>query len=530
MLIWFIFALFFVAVIRKLLFWTALWQTKEYRWDRLWVHIQETTQGRALFTSSVTIFGSLLILLYIVVVVFDWFAPFYQIFVVSFFLLYAFDFGKQVLDRKVKRPVFTYKSILIVGLSLVGSIILFLFPLTDKYVWILILLGIAPFIVALWVGIFSFPSEIYTDFISQKAQRKIKQLKNLTVIAISGSYGKSSTKEAVAHMLSQKFSVVKTPLSNNTPIGVAKTILKSITEDTNFFIVEMGAYKKGELAQLCAIVQPDISITTAVSDQHISLYGNFDNVILSERELIHALAKNGLAIFNANNANTQFVSQKTKQKKLFYKTAKTFHGGTRNTIVGFDITTKTDGVLFSATYKDQTIHLRSDLLGEHVVENMLPAILLGMHFGLSEAQIQKAIATLTPLAHTMQKIVIKKGVIGIDDTFNASPESVAAAKKYLSLFPKRKFFVLAPLIELGKQASERHQEIGKMLADVDYVFVTNKNYFSDMQKGIQLAQGKAMLISGSYQEIADMLARFTQRGDVVLFEGKEAGIVLKKLI
>ncbi len=526
----FLFLLLFIASFKKIFFWTGLWQNKEYRLDRLLVHIRETNQGKTLFTSAVTICGTVLIFSYVFVIIFDWFFPFFQLFVVLFLLLYIFDFGKQILDRKVKRPVFTYKSGLILVLSLLLISFLFFFPLTDKYLWALILLGSIPFVISVWVFIFSFPSELYTDYLSQKAQKKLKKLKNLKVIAISGSYGKSSTKEAVAHILSQNFSVVKTPLSNNTPIGIAKTILQKIDEHTQFFIVEMGAYKIGEIAQLCTIVQPDISITTAVSDQHISLYGNFDNVVTSERELINALPKDGIALFNENNKNTKYVSDKTKQQKIFYKVTEKQHGIKGNNIAAYDITSKTDSILFSVTYQNRTIHFRTYLLGEHVIENILPAIFLGIHFGLSDKQIQKGVTSLTPLPHTMQKITFPNGVVGIDDTFNASPESVIAAAKYLSLFSKKKFFILTPLIELGKNASERHVEIGGILADVDYIMVTNKNHYKDIEKGIASRNGKAILIYGSFIELADILKRFTHKGDCVIFEGKEAGVVLKHML
>lgn len=525
-----LFLLLFLSSLKKVLFWTGLWQTKEYRLDRLSVHIHETNQGKKLFTSSATIGGILIIFSYIVVIMFDSFSSLFQLLVMGFLLLYISQFGKDILDRKLKRPIFTGKSILIIFLSLIVITFLFFFPLTDKYLWTMFVMGITPVIVAFWVFVFSFPSELYTDYLSQKAQKKIKSLKNLTVIAVSGSYGKSSTKEAIAQVLSQKFSVVKTPLSNNTSIAVAKTILKNVNEQTDFFVVEMGAYKIGEIAQLCTIVRPHVSVTTAVSDQHISLYGNLDNVVESERELIHALPKDGIALFNANNKNTKYVAEKTKQRKIFYETTQRATNTKGNFIVGYDITANLTGVLFSAIYKDRLIHVRTSLIGQHTVENILPALFLGIHYGLSDSQLQRGISNLRTLPHTMERHILHNGAVAIDDTFNASPESVDSAIKYLSLAIKQKFFVLTPLIELGDNARERHKEIGKRLANVDYIFVTNKNYYHEIEKGIKIEKGKALLLTGTYQEIADMLTRFTHKGDSIIFEGKEAGVVLKKLL
>lgn len=526
----FLFPLLVIASLEKVLFWTGMWQNKEYRFDRIIVHLRETNQGKGLFLSPFTIFGIVTLLLYAVVVMVEWFAPIFQLFVIGYFLSSVFHFGKNIAEKKVKRPVVTAKSGLILFLSFFIILFLFFFPLTDTYLWILLLLGITPFLVALFVGIFSFPTEVYTDYLCQKAEAKLKKLKRVTVIAVSGSYGKSSTKEAIAHILSEKFSVVKTPLSNNTAIGIAKTILTKLNDQTDFFVVEMGAYKIGEIAQLSAMVKPDISITTAVSDQHISLYGSLENVIASEKELILSLPKDGLAFFNKNNKNTDRISEKTKQKKVFYKTTKEKGKRKSNEIVAYGVTAKTDGIVFTVVYQHHTYHFHTSLLGKHVIENILPGIALGIRYGLSENQLQHAVATLTPLPQTMQKKIISDGIIGVDDTFNASPESVMAAGEYLALFPKKKFFVLTPLIELGKDAGIRHQEIGRLLSDVDYLLVTNKNYYNNLQAGIAMAKGKALLMYGSYVHLLHFLEKTVQKGDCIIFEGKEAGVILKKML
>ncbi|HEX7042497.1 MAG TPA: UDP-N-acetylmuramoyl-tripeptide--D-alanyl-D-alanine ligase [Patescibacteria group bacterium] len=526
------FALYLLLIIssfKKILFWTNLWQTKEYRLDRLWIHFKETYQGRSLLFSNVTIAGILLFASYMLVILYDFLTPFFQLFVVSFFLFYICDFAKQIIDKKAKRPKLTFKSGVIVMLSLLFVTLLFFFPLTDKYLWMLIILGIISLNVSIWVFIFSFPSEIYTDLIAQKARNKMKKLKNIKVIAVSGSYGKSSTKEAIFSILSQKYNVVKTPLSNNTTIGISKTILKKVNENTDLFVVEMGAYKIGEIAQLCMIVRPDISITTAISDQHISLYGSFSNVIQSEKELIDSLSKKGLALFNGNCEEAKILFEKTKQKKLLYKVLSKYVNSNSNSITATNLTFSKNGCEFTVIFKNNKYKFQSDLLGEHVVENLLPGIFLGLHFNLSENEIQKGIKKLKPLPHTMEKVILKNGAIAIDDTFNASPESVISASKFMKYFNKKTYFVLTPLIELGKNAHARHVEVGKSLKNVDYVFVTNKNYFNDIKRGIG-EKSKAKLIYGSYEEIANMIEKFSEKGDCIIFEGKESYVVLKHLL
>lgn len=522
--------LFLLFAASNILFWVQLWQLKEYRLDRLFVHIRDTHQGRSLFFSfeSITIF--FLFVLYVISIFIDALSPVYPILVSIAFALFALKIVRDGVLRKIKRPSFTFKATCITLLSFLFIFSLTFFPLTDYSFWLVILSFLIPGGVALFVFLFAFPTEIYTDFIIQKAQQKRKLLKKLQVIAVSGSYGKSSTKEAIAHVLSQKYNVVKTELSYNTPLAIAQALLKKVHATTDFFIVEMGAYKKGEIKQLTDIVSPTIGVTTAISDQHLALYGGMQDVINSEYELIHALPKNALVLLNKNSEGMKDLFTKIKNKHVLWFATTSKDQRHAGLATGHDIHTTKDGVNWQYAYAKKNISLASPLLGRHTVENILPAIFLGFYFGLTDTQILHAVQTLAPLPKTMQKISLFPGVIAIDDTFNASPESVASAVAYLSHFAKRKFLVLSPLIELGEASSKRHFAIGQQIAHLDTIFVTNKNYLSDIMKGIKSKKGKTQVVVGSYQDIAQKLQKELRKGDVIVFEGKEAGIVLKHIL
>lgn len=520
---------FFLWSIRMILFWVMLWQVKEYRLDRLSVHLRETAQGRALVFSPF-IFSSLaLILLYSIVVLNDFFPFWYHAFVFLYFAILGFIFIKELSTAKFKRPAVTLKSTTIFILSTGFMCLAYIVNLLDMYVWLLIIGLIIPFIVAIFVFTFSFPTEIYKDYIVQKARAKILSLPNLLVIGVSGSYGKTSTKEYIAHILSRKFSVVKTPLSNNTPIAIAKTILHHVTHDTQILIVEIGSYKKGEVAEICDIIRPKMSITTGLGEQHVSLYGSMKNIIESEKELIHALPKDGIAFFNANSPFMEKLYMATRKPTILYGS-----NGTRHkkplTIASSNIMSGKNGIAFTARMGKSSLVVRSPLLGAHNVENILPGIYLGRHLGMSNTEIARAVAHITPLPKTMKKFTTQEGVILIDDTFNASPESVISAANYMRVYNKKKIFVLMPLIELGAKASEYHYNIGRTLATCNYLFLTNKNFLKDIKKGIRDSKGKCKILIEKPEILAEKINQITKRGDVVIFEGKEAGNVLNKLL
>lgn len=509
-----------------IMFWVYIWQLKEYRLDRLFVHLRDTQQGRKIFISLQSIIFTAGVVFAGFSIFFDSINFYFPFIINTLLLVLLLRAAYLLFNKKLKRPVFTAKALGVIVVSLAFLLFLLFFPLIDISLWLLFLLIIAPVIVAFSVFLFAFPTEIYTDIYIQKAKIKRQKLKKLQVIAVSGSYGKSSTKEVIYSVLSQKFNVVKTSFSNNTPLIIAKTILQRIDNSTDFFIVELGAYKRGEIKQLAEMVGPTISVTTAVSDQHLALYGDMNDVIASELELIKELPKNALALFNKSSKDMDKLISKVKNvNSYFYGVSKSSKN--KKMITASQITPSVRGVSWQYENNNQRITFQSPLLGMHTVENMLPAVFLGQYFGIDLKSLQRIVQRLSPLPKTMEMKNILPGVMVIDDSFNASPESVASALDYLYLFPKRKFFVFSPLIELGSKSSMHHQIIGEKLSQIDYLLLTNTNFMQEIKDGIHRKHGKTKIVTGSYKTLAHRLKLELKKGDAVVFEGKEAGIVLK---
>lgn len=527
--------LFFIAsvsfllwVVRNTFFWVSLWQRREYRIDRLFSELSETYSGKKIVFSFYVIFKWILVLGFAFVVSNNLFLFLYQLVVTIVLAIEGIEVIHEVITHSLKRPQFTTKALLIVAAVIYIYTTLFLIPLTtDRFVWLMILDILLPFVVAVMVFAVALPTVLFKDYQIERATRKIANHSKLLVIGVTGSYGKSSTKEFIAQVLSHKFEVLKTRQSENTSIGIAYTILKGLKKSTQIFVVEMGAYKKREISELCAIVNPKIGVLTAVAGQHLSLFGSIENIEKTKYELIEALPRNGLALFNGNNERVQRLYNSTTKKKVLYKRLADSSKpsvGTRSKqgdIVAFNVTTSQDSTHFDVQLGKKILNLKTNLIGEHMVENILPAVYIANYLGMDDKEIKAAVSKLTPLPHTMVRSELSNGSHILDNTFNANPDSVIATLTYIRQYKGKKIFVLEPMIELGKKAKEEHYRVAKAMSTVcDYLFLVNKNFYKEMTQGITDGKGNCKVKIGSISEITDFIVNNTKKGDISVLMGK----------
>jgi UDP-N-acetylmuramoyl-tripeptide--D-alanyl-D-alanine ligase len=522
MLNFFVFILtiiFFIQAGIKILFWLHLWQIKEYRLDRLIVHIKETIQGRELFFGRVTSIRILLILSYFFLIYYN-ILSIYTLLVLILFLFILLQKKQIVLEKKIKIPEFTTKIIFIAVFTLALTILLYIFAPIDIAFWILIVDLMIPFIIGAQILFFSIPSDISKDITINKAIKKREQLQNLMVIGITGSYGKGSTKEYMYSILSSRFEVAKTRDTFNTPIGIARSILSDVSSKTKIFIVEMGAYKKGEIQYMCNMVRPLIGILTAVNEQHVSLFGSIENTMKAKYELIDSIPNNGISLFNGNNQNALRLYRRTRKKKILYKVTDSQVGAD---ICASEVRVSPTNLKFKIFLRGKDFGLfKTNLIGRHHIENLLPGIWVAEKMGMSAQEIREALLNIFPFNKTMEPYYSNKNTLLVDDTFNANPASVAAALDYLTIFKGKKILVLQPMIELGESAQRYHFEIGKKAAEIcDYLFLTNKNFLSSIQKGAGKINSSMQIIVASNNEIASFILDLKDK-DGVVFEGKES--------
>ncbi|MCK4891744.1 MAG: hypothetical protein KAS78_03695, partial [Candidatus Pacebacteria bacterium] len=226
----------------------------------------------------------------------------------------------------------------------------------------------------------------------------MKGLKKVKVIGITGSYGKTSTKEFLYAILSQKYKVVKTEGNNNTNIGVAYTVLNKVSDNYDYFICEMGAYKIGEIKEMCEIVNPEIGILSGINEQHLDLFGSIENTKKAKFELIRALPENGMAVIN-KSIKYQVLSIKAKNIEHF----------SLNNVSGIKVCQ--DYVEFD--YKNYKFKV--NLLGKHYIENVLSAIITAEYLEMSLDEISEAVKKIKPTEFMMRKLDGPNNSVFIDD-------------------------------------------------------------------------------------------------------------------
>ncbi|MCK5085089.1 hypothetical protein KAK05_00075, partial [Candidatus Parcubacteria bacterium] len=400
-----IFILFLIKIVRDSLYFVWLWQVKEYRIDRMISHLKENDkifQNNLFYILAVIIFVLYLISLKNVPL-------FFQYLVLIIFLFSFLQIIKEIKNRNLKRPKATLKVVLIFlllavvysmiafcwissfvalkeaklpigSLASVAELLLFVY-IVNSLVISSIILAINPF--------FNFQKRK----IIKKATAKMNNLKKIKVIGITGSYGKTSTKEFLYAILNQKYKVVRTEGNNNTNIGVAYTVLNKVNDDYDYFICEMGAYKIGEIAEICSIVKPEIGILTGINEQHLELFGSIENTIKAKFELIESLPENGMGILNGDN---EYIKTEIGNwSKGFSPAIKLFQAKD----IAPNIKVYQDCVEF--VYRDQKFKL--NLLGKHYIENVLSAIMVAEHLGMNLGEIKNAIEKIEPSNFMMRK-------------------------------------------------------------------------------------------------------------------------------
>ncbi|MEW6162306.1 MAG: UDP-N-acetylmuramoyl-tripeptide--D-alanyl-D-alanine ligase [Nitrospirota bacterium] len=423
-----------------------------------------------------------------------------------------------------KKLVFTARAtrLFILTLMLLTSVIYNL----SKLSLIIFMLGMflvglfVPFLVLL-SNILIYPLEtVINNLYLRSAKKKIKKLKP-RVIAITGSYGKTSTKDFLASILSTQYRVLKTPGSFNTPMGICKIIRGELRPDHEIFIVEMGARQEGDIKELCELVEPEIGIITAVGLQHLEMFKTIENIINTKYELIESLPANGIAIFNNDDENCRQLADGTHDKEVMR------YGISENEdklhLMARDISTSSQGIYFMAqNSKGDAVPFHCKLLGKHNVYNILAAATVALKCGMSLNKIAEAIQMLEPSPHRLQLIRGAGGVIVIDDAFNANPVGAKMALEVLSKFKGgRKVLVTPGLVELGEREYEENKQVGISAAKVcDFVFLIGTKRTRPIFEGLKEAGFPKTNIfveknlKGATKKFKDIL----KAGDIVLFE------------
>ena len=350
----------------------------------------------------------------------------------------------------------------------------------------------------------------------RKAQRKLAEIQP-TVIGVTGSFGKTSTKFAIEGLLGPPTSVLATPGSFNTPLGVCRTVNENLEPSHRFFVVEMGAYGEGEIAELVDFVRPTIGVLIAIGPAHLERFGSIETIARAKYEIVRDLPTEGVAVMNVDDERVRALADSTSHVKVVRYG---LDPAGRPDVSAAGVQTTSEGTTFTLKVRGEEVDVSMGLLGRHALGHVLAAVAVAIESGRTPAELKESIAGLRPVDHRLQIIKGPGGVTVIDDAFNSNPEGAAAALDVLGAMPGKKKVVVTPgIIELGDLQAEANEEFGLHAARVaDVVIVVAKTNREAISVGAG-ANGSAEVIAvASLAEAQERLKEVLRPGDVVLFE------------
>lgn len=334
------------------------------------------------------------------------------------------------------------------------------------------------------------------------------------IIGITGSVGKTSTKELTAAVLSSRYKTLKSEGNQNNEIGVPLTLL-NLRHYHERAVIEMGMYTRGEIDLLCDLARPVVGVVTMIGPVHLERLGSMEAIVAAKQELVAALPENGVAVLNMDDARVMSMAPHTRARVFTY--------GLDD---GADLwadeieSMGLSGIRFRMHYRQDTLNVRVPLLGRHSVHTALRASAVGLIEGLGWDEI---IAGLSGMSSQLRLVVIPgpRGSLLIDDTYNSSPDSALAALNLLADLDGRRIAVLGDMLELGDAETQAHQVVGRRAADVADLLIT-------VGARAQTIGRQAVLVGMAVDHVqmvddapaaVPLLEAWVQPGDVILVKG-----------
>mgnify|MGYP001160181035 CR=1 FL=1 len=587
-------ALFFLwlpTVFQGLLYHTYLWQLKEYRLDRM-LDFCQTNRRTILRNTLGWLAWSITSLIFPAVG---------MIGLAGLTGLAGWQFGRHQLYR----PVLTGKAILTLAGSVITIALLLLGAVVFRQLWWVLLPGgetfspelqtltrvfillrvLVPLFVALTVGVIYLPSESQKRQIIRQAIARVAAANPQNIIGITGSFGKTSTKTFLATILSAKYPTFSTAGGTNINIAIAQQILRDLPLSAPVIpapaglpnlaelqmVVEMAAYTKGEIANICRTAPPNIGIWLAVNEQHLSLFGGIEGTLQAKYELIAALPPDGVAILNGDDPRVMEKCKYWPGRKVIFSVH-----DPRADVYATDVTVEPEQLRFTvhlrvprhlyptpptnwggyAEIPPDTLHVtlktsplspnRMELwnskelvvpvAGKHNLSNLLAAIAAAQETGMDLIEIANSVQKIQSLPGTLAPCKGRKGTVLVDSSYSSNPTGVRAALDYLTIFEGKKKAMLFPgIIELGEESARIHRELGAEIARVcDVLILIKEEFAGPLVEGVLAsatphATNTEVLRNLGDGEILQRLDQLAGPDTVILFEGRGTGRFLEAM-
>lgn len=526
---------FSVLVLLQSVYWVYMWQLKEYRIDRFRDYLT-TRSGRKLLTHWIYALQWILFVLF----VFQLLSVDTGIELTRYGLPYiipvaSFVFGMYVVVAIAQYwrwslfPKRTGRSMLLAAMSisvvlvLSGAVVAISEDLAETLASSFAVLLSIPYIVLVCNALITPFADHQKKKIIARAKARIQEV-NPTVIGITGSYGKSTAKEYISTILGQQYQVFTPPSHVNTDIGVANAILAGLKDTHTIAVIEMGAYRMGEIEAICDMVSPIIGVLTGIGDQHISLFGSQENIVRGKSELLHALPSSGVAFVNKDSSYAASAGVHLPVETRFFSTHTQAH------IQASEIVATPYALNAVIHVGKEAIQISPNLAGAQALPAILAAVGIAQYFHMDMKEVAKTINTLKPLEGSMHVYIGKNKCMVIDDHYNTSTTSFTAALDFLDSFPQPKKIVITPGIEeLGSHAYEEHKHIGNHISQrANFCIVTKKDFAQGIIDGAVEGGMERTQVVVSNKKVAAVKRALSvvDEHTVILVEGRVSSAIL----
>ncbi len=452
----------------------------------------------------------------------------YKLSVLIFFVIYLImyfgyklSFNKEskqplVYTARVKRMFFTLYLLLFILLFVI--LLVFDFYFINIYYLLLGFFVYLLYLIIILVNLINKPIEKCVFlYYRTKAVNKLNNMKNMKVIGITGSYGKTSSKNIINDILNVKFNSFPTPKNYNTPNGLMITINNYLDKFNDYFIAEMGACRVGEIKELCDLVHPTYGVLTKIGTAHLETFLSQKNIQKTKFELIESLPSDGVAILNGDDELQLDYKLKNNVKILWI--------GIDNKNVDVyaeDIHLTNKGTIFTCVFKGDSnkYKFETKLLGKANVYNILSGIALGKELGISIDQLIYAVKKVEPVEHRLE-LKLVNGIYIIDDAYNSNPIGSKMALDVLSMMKGKKIVVTPGMIELGSLQNRLNKEFGQyMVGKTDEVILIGKKATQYIYDGLKESgfDMKNVHVLNDVKDAFELIKKLRENSTYVLLE------------
>jgi UDP-N-acetylmuramoyl-tripeptide--D-alanyl-D-alanine ligase len=361
------------------------------------------------------------------------------------------------------------------------------------------------------------------------ARRLLAELPDLTVVALTGSQGKTTTKDMLAVVLAAAGETVATHGSFNNELGLPLTVLRA-TPDTRFLVLEMGARGIGHIRALCGVARPDVALVLNVGKAHIGEFGTQDHIALAKGELVEALPRDGVAVLNADDARVSAMERRTEARVLSYGREPAADVRIEDERLG------PDGCpAFRLVHRSGSAAVRLRLLGAHQASNAAATAAVGLAVGMALDDVVTALGGITSLSRWRMELQERDdGLLVLNDAYNANPDSMAAALEALVAIARgrggRPVAVLGEMRELGASSADEHRRVGRLAVDLGVARVVGVGAVADdivggAQEATGARRGEETVRVEDNQAAISWLRSHVGPGDVVLVKASRGAVL-----